>query len=346
MSKSKFAIISLAVFLIVTLVPVVCMAKRLTIATDPLGSATYSSTAGMAKILNDNTTYNVKVRSTTGATEIGSQLALGEVQLGILANYNAKMAYLTKGFFDKPLKSFKISPFRLLMGGPPTIVSVVVREDSGIKVAKDLKGKRFVGVFAGCEACTLQGDAFLANWGLTRDDVIMMKTPGLKGAIEHLIEAKADASGTGGTGMAILKELGAKRGARFLSLDPSPKAIKAYQKIFPAAIKLIKPAPDKAGVKEPIYMAVFEDLFIANKNLVNDEVAYNLLKAFWDHNDELRKIHDNLKDVTRKAMVTGGAPMPYHPGAIKFYKEKGVWSEVHEEKNNTFLKQEQLILKK
>ena len=256
------------------------------------------------------------------------------------------MAYLTEGFFDKPLKSLKISPFRLLMGGPPTIISVVVREDSGIKVGKELKGKKFVGIFAGCEACTLQGDAFLANWGLTRNDVIMIKTPGLKSAIELLIEGKADASGTGGTGMAILRELDAKRGARFLGLDPSPEAVRAYQAIFPAAIIPIKPAPDKAGVKEPIHMAAFEDLFIAHKDLVSDDNAYQLVKAFWYHNEEMRKIHVNLKDVTRKAMVTGGAPMPYHPGAIKFYKEKGVWTEIHEAKNRAFLEQELLILKK
>jgi TRAP transporter TAXI family solute receptor len=250
------------------------------------------------------------------------------------------MAYRTDGQYDRLLKGMKKAPFRLLMGGPPTFVSVVVREDAGINTGKDLKGKKFVGIFMGCEACTLQGEAFLANWGLTKDDVVMIRTPGLGEAIDFLIEGKAHASGTGAPGMAVLRELDAKRGARFLSLNPAPEAVKAYQALFPASIKEITPAPDLAGVKEPIYMAAFEDLIIANKDLVSDDTAYKLVEALWEHNEELRKTHVNLKYVTHDAMVSRGAPMPYHPGAIKFYKEKGVWPEALEAKNKEFLEKE------
>jgi TRAP transporter TAXI family solute receptor len=314
--------------------------KPLTIATDPLGSGTYGCTAGLAGVINKHTDISIKVRSTNGALEVGPTLARREVELGILSSYEAMMAYRTEGQYDKPLQGMSKAPFRVLMGGPPTFVSVVVREDAGIKTGKDLVGKRFVGVFMGCEACTLQGAAFLANWGLSKKDVIMIRTPGLGSAIDLLIEGKADAAGTGAPGMAALRELEAKRGARFLSLNPDPKAILAYQKIFPGSIKQIKPAPDLAGVKQPIHMAAFEDLLIANKDLVSDETAYKLVKTLWDKNKELRKAHVNLQYVTHKAMVTEGSPMPFHPGAIKFYKETGVWSKWHEDKNRELLKKE------
>jgi len=343
--KSKLVIFSLVLVLAFALFSVVSMAKIFTIATDPLGSGTYGCTAGMAKILNSYSGLNIKVKSTAGATEAAPLLAFGEAELATLSSYESKMSYLTKGFYDEPLKSLKVSPFRLLMGGPPTFVSVVIREDSGIKTGKDLKGKKFVGIFTGSEGCTLQGDAFLASWGLSRDDVIMMQTPGLTEAVQVLIEGKADAAGTSAPGQAILKELDAKRGARFLSINNSPEGIKAYQAIYPAATVMLEPAPDLTGVKEPTFMAAFEDLFIANKDLVNDEVAYNIVKTLWEHNEEMGKVHVNLSYVTTDKFATTGAPMPFHPGAIKFYKEKGVWTPELEAKNQEFLDAENLLLK-
>jgi len=341
MLKSKFAIFSLlVVILIFSMFSIVGMAQLYTIATDPLGSGTYGCTAGIANILNKYSDLNIKVKSTAGATEAGPLLAFGEVELATLSSYEARMSYLTKGFYEEPLKSIQVSPFRLLMGGPPTFVSVVVREDSGIKTGLELKGKRFVGIFTGGEGLTLQGDAFLASWGLSRDDVIMVQTPGLTEAIEVLIEGKAEAAGTSAPGQAILKELDSKRGARFLNINNSPDGIKAYQDIYPAAMILVEPAPDLTGVKEPTHMAAFEDLFVANKDLISDEDAYKIVKTLWENNEEMRKVHVNLSYVTTDKFATTGAPMPFHPGAIKFYKEKGVWSPELDAKNQEFLTEE------
>lgn len=55
-------------------------------------------------------------------------------------------------------------------------------------------------------------------------------------------------------------------------------------------------------------------------------VAYAALKVLWDNNDELRKVNARMRDWTRERMVSGQAAVPYHPGAIKFYREKGAWS--------------------
>ena len=342
MCKKTMITINVLIFMAIIHISIVsAAAKTITIATDPLGSGTYGCTAGIASVLNKYTDQNIKVRSTNGALEVGPSLAMGEAEIGILSSYEAMMAYRTEGRYDKPLKGMDKAPFRLLMGGPPTLVSVVVREDAGIKEAKDLKGKRFVGIFMGCKACSLQGSAFLANWGLSEKDVTMIRTPGLGEAIDLLTEGKADAAGTAAPGMAVLRELDAKRGARFLSLNPDPSAVKVYQNIFPASIELIKPAPDLAGVKSPTYMAAFEDLLIANKNLVSDEVAYKIVKALWEHNEELRKTHVNLKYLTSEKMVTKGSPIPYHPGAIKFFKEKGVWDTEVNAKNEELLKKEE-----
>ena len=64
----------------------------------------------------------------------------------------------------------------------------------------------------------------------------------------------------------------------------------------------------------------------------------SLLKVLWDNNDELRKVSARMRDWTRDRMVSGQAAVPYHPGAIKFYHEKGVWGGEMEKLQQQLLK--------
>lgn len=320
-------------------------AQVLTIATDPIGTGTYGATAGIGKILNDYTKYNVKIKPTTGATEIGPLLAFGEVQLGTLHNWEAEKCWRTDMHYDEPLKGMNVAPMRIIMGGPPTLVSPVVREDAGIMTGKDLVGKKFVGIYTGSASGLYQSKAALANFGLTEDDVEIISVPGWGDAIQALIDGRADAAGTSTPGQAILKELDAKRGARFLSLDFSPEAIAAYREWFPASPITVEPAPDLTGVKGITNMMYFEDFIIANYNLINDETAYELTKALYDNFKEMQELHVNLSRMKLEGMVSLGASVPYHSGAIKFYKEVGLWTEEAEKMNQKLLEVEEKLRK-
>jgi len=346
MLRSKLVIFVLITVLVFTFLPSMSMAKVYTIATDPLGSNSYSGAASEARILNKYADYNFKVKSTAGSTEIAPLLAFGEVELGILNNYEAQMSYLARENYEEALGSLIVSPFRTLMGGSPVVFCPVVAAKSNILTGKDLKGKKFAADYTGTIGCTKQGLAFLANWGLTSDDVIMLKTPGLTEAVQAVIDGRADAAGTAGPGQPILSELDATRGARFLGINTSPEALKAYLDIYPAKLVKVEPAPDKPGVREPIYMMVMEDFLIANKNLISDEVAYEIVKALWENVVELSESHASLASLTCEMFLSSGMPIPYHPGAIKFYKEKGIWSEEIQARNQELLQLENSLLKK
>ena len=317
----------LLVTLMVTTLSSVSFAQVLTLATDPLGTGTYGATAGIGKILNEYTKYNVKVKPTTGATEIGPLLAFGEVELGTMHNWEAEKCWRTDMHYDEPLQGMNVAPMRIIMGGPPTMVSPVVREDAGIETGADLAGKKYVGVYTGSASGLYQSKAALANFGLSEDDVEIISVPGWGDAIQALIDGRADAAGTSTPGQAILKELDAKRGARFLSLDFSPEAIEAYREWFPASPITVEPSPDLTGVKGTTNMMYFEDFIIANPDLVKEDMAYELTKALYENFKELQELHVNLSRMNIEGMVSLGASVPYHPGAIKFYKEVGIWTE-------------------
>jgi hypothetical protein len=64
----------------------------------------------------------------------------------------------------------------------------------------------------------------------------------------------------------------------------------------------------------------------ANKNL-SDDAVYEVTKAAWQNQKELESIHPIFKEWTHNNIVSQDVAIPYHPGAIRFYKEAGAWSD-------------------
>src|SRR4030042_3592606 len=138
-------------------------------------------------------------------------------------------SWLTKGEFQIYDKIAKVSPNRLLFGSMVDLNNAFTVNGTGILKGSDLKGKRYVGDFTVAHRSTQQSTAFLANWGLTPKDVIMISVPGFGSAIEPILEGRADATGEGGTAGGDMAELNAVKGIRFLSLNTDPEALKAYE---------------------------------------------------------------------------------------------------------------------
>jgi len=292
--------------------------------THALGTKYYALASGLGKVLSSHLPSEIKVMPTTGPVEWMPMIREGEVDMGVANNWDCQYGFLAKGPFEKPMNG-KGSRIRLLTSGSPNIMAVVVSETSGIKTFNDLRGKRYVGIFAGSAGQTAQAQAALANFRLTKDDLKVMSMPGVGPSIRAIIEGRADASGTAVLGMGLLAELDAGKGARFISYDPSPEAVKRFNEVFPAEPVKVEPGPGKIGVKEPITMMKYDTYLVARESL-SEDAAYELVKVLWEYNSELWPIHVGLKTWTTDQFVTKHATVPYHPGAIKLFKEKGVWN--------------------
>jgi TRAP-type uncharacterized transport system substrate-binding protein len=81
------------------------------------------------------------------------------------------------------------------------------------------------------------------------------------------------------------------------------------------------------------------DIYLVASKELTDEAAYEAVKALWEHNQELGEAYPGLKTWTRERMVSSNAFIPYHPGAIKFFKEKAVWSKEMDEVQANLLAQ-------
>jgi len=296
--------------------------KVLNLATHPVGTMLNSVGTGLATVLSKHLPTLVKVMPTTGPAEWLPMASSGEVDMGVLNQWDAKMGRLGKEEY-KAATAGKGAPIYLLCCGIPALNGVLVAEKSGIKKGEELKGKRYVGVYTGSGGITALARAALANYGLKTTDVKMISVPGVEAGVRAIIEGRADAT-FAAIGMAVTAELDAEKGARFLSNDQSPDAVRRMQEHFPCYLVRATPGPGMVGVREHINLMSFDFYLVCSERLSND-VAYAIVKALWEYDKELAPIHVRLKDWTKDRYVTTNATIPYHLGAIKFYKEIGVW---------------------
>ena len=96
---------------------------------------------------------------------------------------------------------------------------------------------------------------------------------------------------------------------------------------MPISWAWIDPDPNLMGIKERQAMLVFRDYYMCNAKKISDEEAYAIIEALWDHMDLVNLINADFFMFKEPKQLLIEMPMiPYHPGAIKFFKEKGLWT--------------------
>ncbi|MEQ8695826.1 MAG: TAXI family TRAP transporter solute-binding subunit, partial [Bauldia litoralis] len=113
-------------------------------------------------------------------------------------------------------------------------------------------------------------------------------------------------------------------GVHFLSISKAPDAVKRMQAIAPGSyVRTLPPAKPFVGVLAPTNFLAWDVLLITSKH-VPDAVVYEVAKTLSTAKPNLVKIHPAFRGFNPKRMHQKGLEVPYHPGALKFYKEKGM----------------------
>jgi len=312
--------------------------KVMNLATHGVGSVLNAAGIGLAKVIGTHIDTQVKVMPSAGPTQWLPQIATGEVHMGVLNNYDALHGRRADAGYEKALGG-KGAPIMLLTSGTRNWLGPLASAESGIKSCADLKGKRIVSRYTGSVGVTAQGAAMMANCGVSAGEFKEVAVAGGpdKG-IQALMDGTADVASSAAVGMGIIAELDAKKGARFVALDPSPEAWARFRQHFPASPKKLEPDKARVGVHEPIYIAEYPFYLVAAQSL-SEEAAYRIVKVLWEKNAELFPLHARLRDWVKERFVDEDATIPYHPGAVRFYKEAGAWSPRMDQVQAKLLKQ-------
>ncbi len=291
---------------------------RLSIATGGTGGVYYPMGGGMANILSKYIPYLEATAEVTTAS-VDNCLLVGKqkAELAFIMADTGWDAYMGKAQFKEKV------PLRTLAVLYPNNMHVVTAEGKGINKISDLKGKRVStgAPGSGTEVMGLrviEANGLDPNKDLTRDKLGVSESAGA------LKDGKIDAFfWVGGLPTAAITDLGATPGIKIKLLNSADAVPKMREKYGPLYVKGAIPAKTYPGQEADVPIAVVWNVLICNEKMKED-VAYDILKTLFDHKPELVASHRDARYLSLDSQAGGGSPIPFHPGAIRYFAEKGI----------------------
>jgi len=295
-------------------------AQTISIGTSPVGSLNNSLGSALGKVMGDEENMRVRVVPYGGGQQFLPLINSKELEMAIPSATDAVFAYQSKGEFDgKPSPSL-----RQIATVFPFYVGFFVKKDAPYKTLADLKGKK---VAVGYRANSAQRRIFLAmvaGENLSETDFDGVQVPHVVRGADDFMQGTVEAS-TFAIGAGKVAEADAKVGGiRYLDHSHDDAALQRLKSVMPTGyFSLLQPSPELAGILKPTWV-VFEDYLVLTGTQLSDEAAYKVAKVLHDHQDKLAKIAATFGRYEKKTL-TRDQGIPFHPGAIKFYAEKGLW---------------------
>jgi len=301
------------------------VAQSINLITNPAGMGMYTIAVAQSQLISRKAGLQIIVQPSQGPKVIPFILESGDGQVGTLSSNNTFWAYKGIGEYNKPYKFI-----RVLQAGNENYFAIITKEKSGIKTIPDLKGKRVTYSVTSFLSQSIM-EKELRAYGLNPiKDIIPLKSEDNTTSLRDLDQGRTDAAicGLGGSKMA---ELSTKTKIVALPFDPSKIALLQKEMVvFPA----ITPN-NLSGIDPGLKVVSTPNLLISRADLSMD-VVYLMVKTLIENYNELKAVNPVLADWTQEAAVRE-LPVPYHPGAIKYYKEKGLWNSKMDQLQQQFL---------
>lgn len=279
--------------------------------------ALYPLGAGIANLWNTKLGYiNARVQASNGGVQ----------NLNLLKSKNAQVSFAVSSITYEALhgrRGFKGRDYkdvRVLAGLYSNPNQVVARAESGVKSLADFKGKRFAPGAAG-GTTEVESRVHFTAAGLNYPDDLKAQFVGFTESIDLMRNKQLDGVWImAGMPTAAVSEMCATAGGRLVSMDP--ELIGKIRAEYPWYSEFVIPAGTYDGQTDPVHTTAVKMLLLADASLP-DDVAYDLVKTFWENLDELEKAHAVMKTVTKDMATSDLSGIPLHPGAEKYYRETG-----------------------
>jgi TRAP transporter TAXI family solute receptor len=294
-------------------------AQNISIATGGTGGVYYPMGGGLAAVLSKYVPGMQATAEVTGGSVDNLKLIGTDKPYIGFTMADAGLDAL-KG--EDKFKGNKV-PLRTLMILYPNRMHVVSTEGRGINKLADLKGKH---VSTGSPGSATEVMAFriLEAAGIDKDKDVKRERLGVAESVNAIKDNKIDAFfWVGGLPTAAVTDLANTPGTKLKMIDHAEVVAKMNQKYGQLYVEDTIPKAMYRGMETDNKQATVMNLLVAHANM-DDKTAYNIVKAVFDHKSDLVAVHkeaENFKLETQKASAT---PIPYHPGAVKYFAEKGI----------------------
>ena len=311
----RWIIASAAFLFLIGMVASAPAANNLVLATGGTAGTYYPFGGAMAKIWNSKIKdMNVTAQTSGASAENVRLINKKEVELALVQSDTLDFAFNATEAFKEPLKG--MSAIAVLY---PEIIQVVVAAAGPVKSIADLKGKK-VGVGAPGSGTEANFRQLLDAYGMKREDVnaqFLSFSESAEAYKDKHIDAFIVTAGIPNAG---IMDVATQNEIRILSI-PADVAAKLTQKYpFLAPVKV--PANTYKGQTAEASTVAVNAVLIAGNSL-SDAMVYNLTKALFEYQADLASAHAKGKELNLQFAVKG-VSIPFHPGAVKYYKEKGL----------------------
>ncbi|MEF2277703.1 TAXI family TRAP transporter solute-binding subunit [Deinococcus sp. YIM 134068] len=301
----------------------VAFAQGSTFLTIGSGSTTgvyFPVATGMAKLINDaGAGVRANARSTGGSVFNVNALATGELDAAIAQNDIVYYAYRGTGI--QAFQGKANNKIRTMAVLYPEVLHVIARRDSGINSIADLKGKRVVigDLGSGTEQTARQ---VLEAYNLSFDDLGQALRVSPAQGISLMQDKRADALFyTVGVGASAISQIAQTVDVKVVPVGGNQAS--SLIKKYPFYVRYNIPARSYKGVGATVPSVAVQATLVTTTG-VSDDAVYQALKASLGNEAEVKALHPSLATNFSYEKAVKGLPAPLHPGAVKFFREKGV----------------------
>ena len=291
----------------------------LSIATGGTGGVYYPLGGGLANLLSKYVPGMQATAEVTGGSVDNLKLiASGKPYIAFSMADAGQDAYRDEDKF----KGNKV-PLRTLMILYPNRMHVVSIEGTGVTTMADLKGKR---VSTGSPGSATEVMAFrvIEAAGLDKDRDMTRERLGVAESVNAIKDRKIDAFfWVGGLPTAAVTDLANTPGIKIRMIDHASTVAAMNRKYGQLYVEDVIPKATYRGMDADNRQATVWNILVSHQNL-SDQAAYNIVKTIFDKRSDLIAVHKEAENFKLENQKAAASPIPFHPGAAKYFAERGV----------------------
>ena len=294
-------------------------AQNISIATGGTGGVYYPLGGGMAAVLSKHVPGMQATAEVTGGSVDNLKLiGSGKPYIALAMTDASQDAYRGEDKF----KGNKV-PLKTLMILYPNRMHVVTIEGRGINKMADLKGKR---VSTGSPGSATEVMAFrvIEAAGLDKDSDMKRERLGVAESVNAVKDGKIDAFfWVGGLPTAAVTDLANTPGTKLKLVDHADVVSAMNKKYGDLYVQDSIPKDTYKGMDADNKQATVMNILVAHENM-DEKTAYNIVKTIFDKRDDVIAVHKEAVNFKLENQKAAASPIPFHPGAVKYFAEKGV----------------------
>lgn len=293
----------------------------LVIGTGNTGGVFFPYGGGIARVLTASLQgAQVSAEETGGSVDNMKLVLAGDADLGLSTVDSAYDAIKGQGAYQDtgPIPACTLAVLY------NSFVHVVALEGSGINTVEDMKGKR---ISVGSAGSSTEGaaDRVLEAAGLDPRADVTRENLSVSDSVAAMKDGKIDGFfWIGGLPTSAVTDL-VNTPNITVKFIPAATYVEAMrEKYGPVYTEFALPAGTYAGIDQDVPGIGIGNILFANANM-NEQLAYDIVKTLFDNLDDVQQSHPEAEKLSLETATTGSS-IPFHPGAIRFYQERGVYN--------------------